>query len=190
MVRTEVHRWVGSLTGDSALKVLIDARTTCWCTLEAMTESPETLSYWRRQRVIVAVVVAMMTTGGYLSLLGWHQLQGYDRSKATYLVLLLALLAAWSGWRRPYVVGSLVLTSTLVVLWSVDAATNASDGANLWPIGAVMLASTTAAGAFLISWLVWMIRTAQVRRTIDRLHSAVDRDGAATTSGGNSDEEV
>lgn len=100
--------------------------------------------------------------------LGWHELQHYDRSQVTYLALLLAVLAAWSGWRRPFVVGSVVLTATLVVLWSVDAWTSAGDGANLWLVGAMMLALPTAAGAFSVSWLVSVIRTAQLRRSAER----------------------
>lgn len=77
---------------------------------------PEVVSYWRRQRIIVATVVAVVTTAGYLSLLGWRQLQNYDRSQITYLGLLPALLAACADWRRPFVVGTLVLTSTFALV--------------------------------------------------------------------------
>lgn len=112
-----------------------------------------------------------VTTGGYLILLGWHELHGYNRSRVADLGLVLAVLAAWTGWRRPFVIGSLVLTATLVVLWSIDAATGPSDGANLWPVGAIMLAVTTAAGAFFVSWLVWVLRTAHLRHAADRAAS-------------------
>ena len=128
-----------------------------------MIAAPNVASYWRRQRFIVAVVVAVVTTGGYLVLLGWHELPGYRRSHVAYLGLVLVLLAAWAGWRRPFVVGSLILTATLVMLWSLDAATAPSDGTNLWPVGAIMLAVTTAAGAFVVSWPIWALRTAQLR---------------------------
>lgn len=127
----------------------------------------DVVSYWRRQRLVVAGVVAIVTAGGYLLLLGWHELRDYDRSHVAYFALVLALLAAWAGWRRPFVIGSLALTATLVVLWSIDAATGPSDGANLWPVGAIMLAVATAAGAFLVSWLAWGLRTALLRRAAD-----------------------
>src|SRR5258708_39472635 len=102
------------------------------------------------RRAVTAAVVGGVSVGGYLAFLGWdrHKTLGadgylhgpYEAWQVVALVLLLAGVAGWSGWRHDQVVGSLIATATVTIAWSIDAATDRqNDGRG--PVGRVLAAT-------------------------------------------------
>lgn len=103
------------------------------------------------------------TVVAYLAWLAWDQertrvpgssdLQGpYEAWQVVGLAISLAGLAGVLTWRRTSW-GSLCAVAvvvTLTVAWSIDAASQASIGANLWPIGAAFLLVGSAVGLALV----------------------------------------
>lgn len=110
--------------------------------------------------VVTAVVVAVTSLAAYLLLLGWDQqktlgadgyLHGpYEAWQVAALVVVLAVGAAWSGWRHHSVVGASVAATTLTAIWSTDAATD-SENDGLWPVGALLVAIATMGGFLLVA---------------------------------------
>jgi hypothetical protein len=107
----------------------------------------------------------VVVIGAYFALLGWHQLQSYDRWKVETLIGLLAALAAWSGWRGPLVLGPLAITASLTALWTADAVSIRLEQPDLWPVGATMLVFATGFGSFFIAFAARSIRLALRRRS-------------------------
>jgi hypothetical protein len=125
------------------------------------------------RRAVTAAVAGGVSAGGYLAFLGWdrHKTLGadgylhgpYETWQVVALVLLLAGVAGWSGWRHDQVIGSLIATATVTIAWSIDAATDReNDG--LWPVGSFLVAIGTLAGSLLVSGLAWRVTRHRSRR--------------------------
>lgn len=109
---------------------------------------------------MVVAVVAAVTAGGYLLLLGWGRkktlgadgyLHGpYEPGRVVALVAVLGVLAGWAGWRGRILLGTLVATAVATVLWSIDAA-NDTQSEGLWPVGTVLVMTCTACGSLAVS---------------------------------------
>ena len=98
---------------------------------------------------MLPLAAAALTATAYLLWLGWHQLENksaYEPWQVVGLALTLGLLVIAPTWRSALLglVCAAVVTVSLTVIWSWDAATTPTKDANLWPIGAVFLFS----GAF------------------------------------------
>jgi hypothetical protein len=77
---------------------------------------------------------------GYLAVLGWHRQSVVDRSSVVWYAVLLAALALLAGLLRQPVWGAVGITASVTVICSIDAATDPNTvGANLWPVGALMV---------------------------------------------------
>ncbi len=103
----------------------------------------------------VVAALALATAANYLGWLGWDQLRdrvpGTGRSSGPYqpwqvvgLVVVIAGLAAFAGWRRHPWVAIVVVPVVTTGCWIWDATTGPHDplqaGASLWPVGAVLVA--------------------------------------------------
>jgi hypothetical protein len=125
-----------------------------------------------RERLVVVAVVSVVTVSACLALLGWDHtsvgadgyLSGpYEPWQVITLVVILGVLAVWTGWRGRSGVGTVVATIALTVPWSVDAAHTAqNDG--LWGVGAVMVATGTAAAFLLVSGAATRFRSTRYAR--------------------------
>ncbi|WP_326549648.1 hypothetical protein [Micromonospora sp. NBC_01813] len=113
---------------------------------------------------VVAIGSAAVTVAGYLLLLGWHQERElaagaidetgpYQPWQVVALVGVLAVLAAASGWlRRPGAV-TIAVPVALTATWIADAVTIPSQGdANIWPIGAFLVAVAAFAGIAAVAY--------------------------------------
>lgn len=112
---------------------------------------------WRR-RVGTATMALLGTAIAYMAWLGWDQTYDlqpdgsrtgpYQTWQVLGLTLTIGALAWASALRHGSVIGCLLITLTLTVCWSVDAATNAEvDG--LWIIGAALVFIGSASGTSL-----------------------------------------
>lgn len=129
----------------------------------------------RPSSVGTAALAALLTVLSYLGWLGWDQhkyrVPGTTRVEGPYepwqvvgLAVTLAAVAAALAWRRMSVAATLTITVVLTLAWSVDAATETSQDANLWPVGAVFLAVGTMAGMVVVCALSEGLRTLISRR--------------------------
>lgn len=118
---------------------------------------------------------AILTVLGYLGWLGWDQhkyrvpgttqIEGpYEPWQVVGLAVTLAAVAAVLAWRRMSVAATLTITVVLTLAWSVDAATETTQDANLWPLGAGFLAVGTLAGMVVVCALSEGLRTLINRR--------------------------
>ncbi len=133
-----------------------------------MTAGPECGRRGRVLEVAAAVSAGVSTTLAYFAWLGWHEKQVYDARGIAHgpyetwqvlgLAVTLAALAFVGGWLRQAKPTAIAMTLVLVVVWSVDAATQASEDASLWPVGAVLLAIGSAAGLSLATLLGTILR--------------------------------
>lgn len=109
------------------------------------------------RKFMVAAVVAAFTALCYLAWLGWDQkktrvpgttsLEGpYEPWQVIGLAVTLAALAVLVAYQRMAVLAGVVIPVVLTIAWSVDAANYRSPDANLWPIGAALLAVGSIAG--------------------------------------------
>jgi hypothetical protein len=114
-------------------------------------------------RIQVAVVAVVLTVAAYLAWLGWDQQRNpdgtgpYEAWQVVGLALTLAVVAAACSWRSADVAQAMVLVllmaAALTVPWSLDAATERTPDANLWPVAAALLAGVTASGLIVVSLL-------------------------------------
>jgi len=56
------------------------------------------------------------------------------------------LLAVLAGWQRRVLLATVVIPAAFTACWAIDAVTGQSPDANLWPIGAALLAAGSALG--------------------------------------------
>ncbi len=66
------------------------------------------------------------------------------------VLLLLALIA---GWQRHAVLAIIVIPTVFTACWVIDAATEQTPDANLWPIGAALLAAGCVLGMAMFAGL-------------------------------------
>jgi hypothetical protein len=93
----------------------------------------------------MAWTLAILTAGNYLAWLGWDQradvgpggvvADQYEPWQVVGLVIGLAILAAFAGWRRQSAVAIAVIPAVMTLCFSVDAAPDSP----LWAIGAVLV---------------------------------------------------
>jgi hypothetical protein len=112
------------------------------------------------------VVSAVLTVASYLGWLGWDQQRNpggtgpYEAWQVVGLALTLAVVAAVSSWRSAdtaqAMVVVLLMAAVLTVAFSIDAATDITPDANLWPVGALLLFG----GATLGLWVVALLTRA------------------------------
>lgn len=102
---------------------------------------------------MLPLAAGALTATAYLLWLGWHQLENksaYEPWQVVGLALTLGLLVIAPTWRSALLglVCAAVVTESLTVTWSWDAATTPTTtvDANFWPIGAVFLFSGAFAG--------------------------------------------
>ena len=115
----------------------------------------------------MAWTLAVLTAGNYLVWLGWDQrvdvgpggvvADRYEPWQVVGLVIGLAILAAFAGWRRHSAVAIAVIPAVMTLCFSVDAAPDSP----LWVIGAVLVAVGTLIGVTLVASFVMI---AQQRR--------------------------
>jgi hypothetical protein len=117
-----------------------------------------------------ALLLAAATVVGYVALLGWDQQYDYDPATQTYsgpyqpwqivsLAALTAVMAAVAGWAGQAKTAFVVIPAVLTLIWSFDAAVigdasitdRDSTDANLWPVGAMMLAGGSFAGVWVVA---------------------------------------
>lgn len=121
----------------------------------------------RLPTVAVAVVLALLTAAVHLAVLGWDtrsdvdpttgQVSGpYAAWQVVLVGVLLVLLGLAAAWRGPAWLVA-VVPVVFTVAWSVSAAT-APDGDGLWPVGAVLVAVGTGAGAWVCRRVVGVLR--------------------------------
>ena len=101
-------------------------------------------------------LVTLLCAASYLAWLGWDQektrvpgtfeFEGpYEPWQVVGLAFTLAAITAVTAWRSSALGWTAVVTITVVLTsaFSIDAATERTQDANLWPIGAFMLAVGT-----------------------------------------------
>ena len=119
-------------------------------------------------RMKVAVVAVVLTVAAWLGWLGWDRQRNpdetgpYEAWQVVGLALTLAVVAAASSWwsadLSQAMVTIVLMAAALTVAFSVDAATEKSPDANLWPVGAGFLFAGSMLGLWLVAGLtraVW-----------------------------------
>jgi predicted ABC-type exoprotein transport system permease subunit len=119
-------------------------------------------------RMKVALVAVVLTVMAWLAWLGWDQQRNPDGSgpyeawQVVGLALTLAVVAAAVSWRSADVAQAMVvvllMAVALTVPWSIDAATEKTSDANLWPLGAIGLFGGTASGLIVVAALTRAVR--------------------------------
>jgi hypothetical protein len=110
-------------------------------------------------------VSAALTVTAYLGWLGWDQQRRpdgtgpYEAWQVVGLALTLATMTAVISWRSTDFTQPLaavgVVTAVLTAAWSIDAATETTPDANLWPVGAIFLLGGTTVGLLIVSLIAW-----------------------------------
>jgi hypothetical protein len=125
-------------------------------------------------QLLIVVAIAVVAVGGWLGWLGWHEQKHHvpgstsvEGPYAPWQVVALALtlaaavaVAAWLGIGTYAVLTASVATT---VMFSVDASTQPTIGANLWPVGALFLLIGALVGLGVVALLVGGVRLAAGR---------------------------
>ncbi|MEU8271010.1 hypothetical protein AB0B89_28100 [Sphaerisporangium sp. NPDC049002] len=117
-------------------------------------------------RAAIGVLLAAATLVNHLAWLGWHRERDvgpdggvsgpYEAWQIAGLVIVLAILAAFAGWRGHPVIGTLVIGGVMWASWTLDAAT--SDDSGPWAVGALLLFPAAFCGVGLVAWLAASLR--------------------------------
>src|SRR5262245_19211090 len=121
--------------------------------------------------VLVTLGSALLTALAYLGWLGWHaekhlvpgthRIEGpYESWQVIGLVLTLVGIVAVASWFSRGWSVVVMVTGVVTLMWAGDAATQSSDDASLWPIGAVLIFVGAALGLSLVSAVVTALRSA------------------------------
>jgi len=135
-----------------------------------------TLLAWSLRRADWSpVVMAVLTVAAYLGWLGWDQQRNPDGSgpyeawQVVGLALTLATMTAIVSWRSADVTQPLasvaVITALLTLAFSIDAATDRTPDASMWPAGAILLYGGTASGL-----VVATVLARGLRQVVHRQH--------------------
>jgi hypothetical protein len=126
------------------------------------------LLVWSSRRAAwTPLVTAVLTGASYLGWLGWDQQRRpdgtgpYEAWQVFGLALTLATVTAIISWRstdltKPLVAVALI-AAILTFAFSIDAATEKTPDANLWPAGAILLYGGTTLGLFIVSLIAWAL---------------------------------
>jgi hypothetical protein len=100
----------------------------------------------------------------YFAWLGWHA-DPYESWQVMGLALTLAAVAAIAGWRHSgrAVVGTATLVLTLT--WAADAASEATEDADLWPVGMVLVFIGAALGLSLVAFVALVANATMASKT-------------------------
>jgi hypothetical protein len=126
------------------------------------------LLVWSSRRADWTPLVAAVLTGAsYLGWLGWDQQRNpdgtgpYEAWQVVGLALTLAIVTATISWRSTDLTQPLmaiaVITAVLTFAFSIDAATDKTHDANLWPIGAIFVYGGSATGLLIVSLIAWAL---------------------------------
>jgi hypothetical protein len=125
-------------------------------------------------RLMVIVAITAVAVTGWLGWLGWHAqkhevpgstaVEGpYAAWQVTALALTLAVVVAVSSWLRFGTTGVLTASVATTVMFSLDASTQETIGANLWPVGATALLIGALLGLGLVAILAAGVKLATHR---------------------------
>jgi hypothetical protein len=125
-------------------------------------------------RVLTVAAVAVAAVAGWLGWLGWHeqkhQVPGSTAVEGPYapwqvvaLALTLALAVAVAAWLGIGTYAVLTASVATTVMFSVDASSQPTIGANMWPAGAVFLLVGALLGLGVVALLVGGVRLATAR---------------------------
>lgn len=122
-----------------------------------------------RRPVLAAALIGAATLVNYLAWLGWDQHKDlhpdgtetgpYQAWQVAGLVLVLGALTAAAAWRGYPTPAAVAVTAVMMVAFAIDAATDSSPDASLWPVGAVLLGVGTLLGTGTVAAI-----TARIRR--------------------------
>lgn len=119
---------------------------------------------WRTSQAFATAALALATVGNYALWLAWDQERDIDPVTMTETgpyepwqvvgaAATLALLAFVAGWRQHPLLAIIVIPTVFTTCWAIDAATEVTPDANLWPIGAASLGGGTLVGTVLLGAL-------------------------------------
>lgn len=118
------------------------------------------------------VLLTALTALIYVALLGWdsrrdvnpvtRELSGpYEPWQVIGVVVALASLVGIATWLRHTLAAIVVIPVVFTVCWSLGAARDPGViGANLWPIGAALVAVGSLLGALLVAGVAYAVRSA------------------------------
>lgn len=129
---------------------------------------------WQTSQAVVTVAVALATVANYALWLAWDQERDvdpvtmaetgpYEPWQVVGAAAVLALLAFAAGWRGHPLLAIIVIPTVFTACWVIDAATEVTPDANLWPIGAAFLGVGTFGGAALLAALGSITHSARDR---------------------------
>jgi hypothetical protein len=119
---------------------------------------------WRRpqHRLVVGVGLLLLTVISYFAWLGWDQqktagpdgsLHGpYATWQVVGFVITTVACAVVAGWQRIPILGSVVISAAITILWCIDAA-NDSESDGLWPVGGILVTGGATAGTVVAGML-------------------------------------
>jgi hypothetical protein len=125
-------------------------------------------------QLLTVAAVAVVAVGGWLGFLGWHEqkhrvpgsmaVEGpYAPWQVVALALTLAMAVAVAAWLGVGTYAVLTASVATAAMFSADASTQATLGANLWPVGAVFLLIGALLGLGVVALLVGGVRLAASR---------------------------
>jgi hypothetical protein len=125
-------------------------------------------------QLLTIVAVAVVAVGGWLGFLGWHEqkhevpgstaVEGpYAAWQVVALALTLAVTVAVAAWLGIGTYAVLTAAVATTVMFSADASTQPTIGANLWPVGALFLLIGALVGLGVVALLVGGVRHAAAR---------------------------
>jgi hypothetical protein len=110
---------------------------------------------WTHPALLAAAV--LVAVAGWLLWLNWHA--DDEPWRVTGLILSLCLVALAGGWLRHGPSTVAVVTVTTVAMFSIDASTDTTDGANFWPVGAIFLTIAAVPGLAAVAGIAALART-------------------------------
>ena len=120
-------------------------------------------------------MLAAATVLNYLAWLAWDQTKDlnpatgvetgpYQPWQVISVAAVLLALALAAGWQRHPVLAIVVIPTVFTACWVLDAATEQTPDANLWPIGAAFLATGCLLGAVTCAAVGFAARVIRDRR--------------------------
>ena len=106
---------------------------------------------------LLPLLLVPATALDYLIWLAWDQRRDidpvtgsvtgpYEAWQVLGVGAVLLVLALIAGWQRRALLATVAIPAAFTACWAVDAATGRSPDANMWPIGAALVAAGSALG--------------------------------------------
>ncbi len=129
----------------------------------------------RASRTSALAVLSVATVLDYAVWLAWDQARDihpvtgretgpYEVWQVVGVGVVLALLAFVAGWWEHPGPAVLVIPAAFTACWVLDAATENRPDANLWPVGAALVAVVTVVATGVFAGAGWLARSASDRR--------------------------